>query len=106
MTDRDRERQTERQRKSDSERERESEEKKCYAHIMLQNAQDAAWNKSSHPKLVHVYLLSHRTSRIPPKNGLNRCSTGVRKVQEETSERSEKVPGRYINGILKVSRVT
>ena len=28
---------------------------------MLQNVQDAAWNETSHPKLVHVYLLSHQT---------------------------------------------
>ena len=28
---------------------------------MLQNVQDAAWNETSHPKLVHVYFLSHRT---------------------------------------------
>ena len=29
-------------------------------HIMLQNIQDAAGNETSHPKSVHVYLLSHR----------------------------------------------
>ena len=28
---------------------------------MLQNVQDAAWNETSHPKSVHVYLLSHQT---------------------------------------------
>ena len=28
---------------------------------MLQNVQEAAWNETSHPKLVHVYLLSHQT---------------------------------------------
>ena len=27
---------------------------------MLQNVQDAEWNETSHPKLVHVYLLSHQ----------------------------------------------
>ena len=31
---------------------------------------------------------------------------GILKVQEESSERSEKVPGRYMDGTLKVSRVT
>ena len=29
--------------------------------IMLQNVQDAAWNETSHPQSVHVYLLSHQT---------------------------------------------
>ena len=28
---------------------------------MLQNVQDAAWNETSHPKSVHVYLLSRQT---------------------------------------------
>ena len=28
---------------------------------MLQNVQDVAWNETSHPKLVHVYLLTHQT---------------------------------------------
>ena len=28
---------------------------------MLQNVQDAAWSETSHPKLVHVYLLSYQT---------------------------------------------
>ena len=31
---------------------------------------------------------------------------GILKVQEETSERTEKVPGRYMDGTLKVCRVT
>ena len=31
---------------------------------------------------------------------------GISNVQELTSERSEKVPGRYMDGTLKVSRVT
>ena len=42
----------------------------------------------------------------PPNTVLSPFFVGVPKVQEETSERSEKIPGRYINGILKVSRVT
>ena len=78
MHERERERQTERgtqtekkvrdrQRDGDTERDTEIEkkwgrEKKiCQAHIILQNVQDAAWNETSHPKLVHIYLLSHRT---------------------------------------------
>ena len=65
-----RERERERERESDREREREREreggresDKKqtCQAHIMIQNVQDAAWNETSHPKSVHVYLLSHQT---------------------------------------------
>ena len=28
---------------------------------MIQNVPDAAGNETSHPKLVHVYLLSHQT---------------------------------------------
>ena len=31
---------------------------------------------------------------------------GIPNLQELTSERSEKVPGRYMDGTLKVSRVT
>ena len=31
---------------------------------------------------------------------------GIPNVQELTSERSEKIPGRYMDGTLKVSRVT
>ena len=34
------------------------------------------------------------------------CFVGILKVQEETSERSEKVPGRYMDGTFKVCRVT
>ena len=62
------ERQRQRQRESDSERERErvsqgdrGRKNILGTYIMLQNVQDAAWNETSHPKLVHVYLLSHRT---------------------------------------------
>ena len=41
---------------------RESEKKTCSAHIRLQNVQDVAWNETSHPKSIHVYLLSHQTT--------------------------------------------
>ena len=62
---RERERGGEREREREGGREggRESEREKntCWAHIMLQNVQDAAWNETSHPKSVHVYLLSHQT---------------------------------------------
>ena len=34
------------------------------------------------------------------------CFVGIIKVQEETSGRSEKVPGRYMDGTFKVCRVT
>ena len=30
---------------------------------------------------------------------------GIREVQERVSERTEKVPGRYVDGTLKASRV-
>ena len=40
----------EREKERDSEAGRESKKK----HVMLQNVQDAAWNETSHPKLVHV----------------------------------------------------
>ena len=30
---------------------------------------------------------------------------GIREVQEKVSERREKVPGRYVNGTLNISRV-
>ena len=37
----------------------------CYATKL----QDAAWNETSHPKSVHVYLLSHQTiPAIQPNN--------------------------------------
>ena len=67
QTERDRDRQRQRHRESDSEREREKgregerAKKQHVRHIiMLQNVQDVAWNET-HPKSVHVYLLSHRT---------------------------------------------
>ena len=62
------------ERKSDSERERErvregeraresKKENKHVRHILCthKNVQDATWNKTLHPKSVHVYLLSHQT---------------------------------------------
>ena len=35
---------------------------------MLQNVQDAAWNKTSHPKSVHIYFLSHQTIPVIQSN--------------------------------------
>ena len=59
------ERQSQRDRDRAIVREKESEggraRKNKQAHIMLQNVQDVAWNETSHPKSVHVYLLSHQT---------------------------------------------
>ena len=38
---------------------------------MLQNVQDAAWNETSLPKSVHVYLLSRQTiPAIQPNNNI------------------------------------
>ena len=45
--------------------------KTCQAHVMLQSVQDAAWNETSHPKSIHIYLLSHQTiPAIQPNNNI------------------------------------
>ena len=41
-----------------------------------------------------------------PNNVLSPFFVGIPNVQELTLERSEKLPGRYMDGTLKVSRVT
>ena len=38
-----------------------SNENMLSTYYVLQNVEDAAWNEASHPKSVHVYLLSHQT---------------------------------------------
>ena len=38
-----------------------SNENMLSTYYVLQNVEDAAWNETSHPKSVHVYLLSHQT---------------------------------------------
>ena len=43
---------------------------------------------------------------VPSKHGFKPFFVGIINVQELTSERSEKVPGRYMDGTLKVSRLT
>ena len=45
---------------------------------MLQNVQDAAWNETSHPKSVHVYLLSLQTiPAIQSNEGIRRGSNHI-----------------------------
>ena len=43
---------------------------------------------------------------VPSKQRFKPFFVGIPNVQELTSERSEKLPGRYMDGTLKVSRVT
>ena len=43
---------------------------------------------------------------VPSKQRFKPFFVGIPNVQELTSERSEKGPGRYMDGTLKVSRVT
>ena len=43
---------------------------------------------------------------MPSKHRFQPFFVGIPNVQELTSERSEKGPGRYMDGTLKVSRVT
>ena len=43
---------------------------------------------------------------VPSKHRFKPFFVGIPSVQELTSERSEKGPGRYRDGTLKVSRVT
>ena len=43
---------------------------------------------------------------VPSKQRFKPFFVGIPNVQELTLERSEKLPGRYMDGTLKVSRVT
>ena len=43
---------------------------------------------------------------LPSKQRFKPFFVGIPNVQELTLERSEKLPGRYMDGTLKVSRVT
>ena len=42
---------------------------------------------------------------VPIEHLLRTFFVGIRKVQERVSERIEKVPGRYVDGTVKASRV-
>ena len=42
---------------------------------------------------------------LPIEHLLRPLFVGIREVQERVSERIKKVPGRYVDGILKASRV-
>ena len=44
-------------------------------------------------------------SFVPIEHLLRSLFVGIRKVQERISERIEKVPGRYVDGTMKASRV-